>query len=416
MRSRPRIIAAALMLSALGAAAQTKHDLAVFAAGSLRAPLTEIARAYEARQPGQQVVLTFGASGLLKDRIQAGERADVFASANMEHPQALAAAGKASAVQRFARNALCALVAPAVAVTPDTLVDRLLDPLVKVGTSTPKADPSGDYAWLMFEQIEQHGRAGAFKTLTTKALQLTGGPASPPPPAGRSVYAALVNGGKADIFITYCTNAKAAALEQPALRVVAVPDTINVSADYGVTRITGAVSAATDFVDFLLSQGGQAILARHGFVAGATPAGVAVGGDVKRPATLGADALRGFGAPAQATFKSSRDVDGRQQHSIVRGVALRAVLEQAGLAERDRFDWRKTVVIAIARDNYRAVFSWPELFNTDGGGQVLLAYERDGVPLGTGEGPIALHAPGDIRTGPRHVKWLERIEVRILRD
>jgi ABC-type molybdate transport system substrate-binding protein len=37
-------------------------------------------------------VLTFGASGLLKDRIQAGERADVFASANMEHPQALACA------------------------------------------------------------------------------------------------------------------------------------------------------------------------------------------------------------------------------------------------------------------------------------------------------------------------------------
>jgi ABC-type molybdate transport system substrate-binding protein len=80
------------MFSTVGAAAQTKNDLAVFAAGSLRAPLTEIARAYEASQPGQRVVLTFGASGLLKDRIQAGERADVFASANMEHPQALACA------------------------------------------------------------------------------------------------------------------------------------------------------------------------------------------------------------------------------------------------------------------------------------------------------------------------------------
>jgi hypothetical protein len=44
-----------------------------------------------------------------KDRIAAGERADVFASANTEHPRALAAAGKAGAVSRFVRNALCPL-------------------------------------------------------------------------------------------------------------------------------------------------------------------------------------------------------------------------------------------------------------------------------------------------------------------
>jgi len=29
---------------------------------------------------------------------------------------------------------------------------------------------------------------------------------------------------------------------------------------------------------------------------------------------------------------------------------------------------------------------------------------------------LTLEAPSDIRAGPRHVKWLERIEVRILRD
>ena len=38
---------------------------------------------------------TFGASGLLKDRIVAGESPQVFASANMEHPEALVAAGRA---------------------------------------------------------------------------------------------------------------------------------------------------------------------------------------------------------------------------------------------------------------------------------------------------------------------------------
>jgi len=150
--------------------------------------------------------------------------------------------------------------------------------------------------------------------------------------------------------------------------------------------------------------------------AATTDGGVTVSGDIQRPAELSVETLRAFPAPGQVTFKTSRDVDGRQQQTTVRGVSLKAMLEQCGLAERDRFDWRKAVVIAIARDGYRAVFSWPELFNTEGGAQVMLAYERDGVPLGANEGPIALHAPNDIRTGPRHVKWLERLEVRVLRN
>lgn len=144
---------------------------------------------------------------------------------------------------------------------------------------------------------------------------------------------------------------------------------------------------------------------------------LAVTGDVKRTLSLSVGALREFPAAAQTSYRSSREVSGVAQSATeVRGVRLLAVLEQAGLAERDRLDWRKAVVIAIARDNYRAVFSWPELANTGGGAQVMVAHERDGAPLGAQEGPLAIHAPGDTRTGPRHVKWLQRIEVRILRD
>jgi ABC-type molybdate transport system substrate-binding protein len=179
--------------ASLGTQAQVDHELRVYAAGSLRAALTEVAQAFERAEPGVRVQFTFGASGLLKDRIAAGERADVFASANMEHPQSLASAGMAGPVQRFTRNAMCALVAPTMDVTPDTLVDRLLDPATKVGTSTPKADPSGDYAWMVFRRIEQQGRRGAFRSSPT-SLQLTGGPNSPPPPVGRNVYAELVRG------------------------------------------------------------------------------------------------------------------------------------------------------------------------------------------------------------------------------
>ena len=142
-----------------------------------------------------------------------------------------------------------------------------------------------------------------------------------------------------------------------------------------------------------------------------------VSGDVKRPLALDAASLRALPAAAQTSYRSAREVAGQPTAAtVVSGVRLFAVLEQAGLAERDRFDWRKAVVIASARDGYRVVFSWPELANTAAGAQVMVAYERDGAPLDAQEGPLALHAPGDTRTGPRHVKWLNRLEVRILRD
>lgn len=237
----------------------------VFAAGSLRAAMGELADAF-ARQGGARPRLSFGASGLLKDRIVAGERADVFASANMAHPQALVDTGRAHAVRVFARNRLCALASPSFSLRGQPLALRLLNADVRLGTSTPQADPSGDYAFEMFERIEARyaAPAGAAAALKAKALQLTGGSQSPPP-ADRSVYGMLVAGGQADVFITYCTNATQAQREQPALQVLPIPDAYNVGSDYGLAVLHGAAPSASDFADFVLSAPGQAILATHGF-------------------------------------------------------------------------------------------------------------------------------------------------------
>ncbi len=132
-----------------------------------------MSQAFEKSAPFK-VQAKFGASGLLKDEIAGGARAEVFASANMEHPRALAAAKKSGPVVLFARNKLCALVRPGLAVTSDTLLERMLDPQVKLGTSTPKADPSGDYAFEAFRKAETV-RTDARAVLEKKALQLTGG-------------------------------------------------------------------------------------------------------------------------------------------------------------------------------------------------------------------------------------------------
>lgn len=252
--------AAVLLLACMVGSASAKDPVRLFAAGSLRQAMAELAA--EFGEPG--VEATFGASGLLRDRLSKGEPADVFASANMQHPASLAQEGKAAAPQRFARNRLCALVRPGLPVESATILDTMLDLSIKLGTSTPKADPSGDYAWQVFARAERI-RRGSAAALERKALQLTGGPRSTPPPPGRSLYAMLVGGGAADVFLTYCTNAFEARAELRGLQVIELPPALSVGADYGITLMHGARPDARRFVEFVLSDRGQAILARRGF-------------------------------------------------------------------------------------------------------------------------------------------------------
>ena len=78
-------------LLAAGAASAQEAPLEVHAAGSLRGAFVELAQAFQ-KAGGAPVKASFGPSGLLKDRLAASSGPGLFASANMEHPQALAAA------------------------------------------------------------------------------------------------------------------------------------------------------------------------------------------------------------------------------------------------------------------------------------------------------------------------------------
>jgi molybdate transport system substrate-binding protein len=236
------------------------------AAGSLKGALTDVAKAYEA-STGSKVEAKYGPSGLLKNEITGGARADVFASANMEHPQALHDEKKSGPVIRFARNKLCALVRPGLALDSASLLKHMLDPNVKLGTSTPKADPSGDYAFEVFRKADAI-KPGAQALLEKKALQLTGGAVSATPPSGHTAYGWHVAEGRADIFLTYCTNALAAQKEDSQQQIVPLPDSLAVGADYGLTVMLGASSSAQQLVEFIMSSQGQQILVSHGFTAG----------------------------------------------------------------------------------------------------------------------------------------------------
>lgn len=84
-----RRIAAALAIVAMAAAMPVAmavdadaQQLHLLAAGSLREVLGEIGRQYRAGA-GIEIVAGFGPSGLLRQRIEKGEHADLLASADM---------------------------------------------------------------------------------------------------------------------------------------------------------------------------------------------------------------------------------------------------------------------------------------------------------------------------------------------
>ncbi len=94
-----------------------------------------------------------------------------------------------------------------------------------------------------------------------------------------------------------------------------------------------------------------------------------------------------------------------------RGVRLTDVLDHVGIATTGHKDARRMVIVARATDGYVATFSWNELYNTSIGKDVLVAWEKDGKPLDVHEGQLLLISGQDIKTGPRHVRWLNSIEV-----
>lgn len=243
--------------------------VSLHAAGSLRGALLDIAEAFQS-ETGIPVSAQFGASGLLKDRLAGGEAGEVFASANLEHPRALARAGLAGPAVLFARNELCAFLRPGLAATSATLLELMLDPEVRLGTSTPKADPSGDYAFAVFAKAEAV-KPGAKAALEAKALKLTGGPDCLPAPEGLNVYGHKLASGEADIFLAYCTNARPLAKEQPGIAMLPLPAPLAVGANYGLTVLNGASLGGYRFAMSILSPQGQAILARHGFAAPGLP-------------------------------------------------------------------------------------------------------------------------------------------------
>jgi ABC-type molybdate transport system substrate-binding protein len=239
-------------------------SVTLYASGILRGALSEIAQAFS-REHNISIKIEFDHSALLQKRLLNGEHSDIFVSVDMENPTVWLKANKSSPVVNFIRNKMCAIVKPSFKVTPNNLLDWMLNPEIRLGTSTPNEDASGDYAQEIFRKAEKV-QPGSFHELNQKALRLVGGRNSPVVPKGKNEIAYFITETQqVDIFLSYRTDARLAVLAAPSMQIVELPEHLAVKANYGMTLMNNARSYGVMLAMYILSQNGQQILTKYGF-------------------------------------------------------------------------------------------------------------------------------------------------------
>ena len=254
-----------------GAASAQDNGLVLYGAGSLREAMTEMAALFS-RERGIAVRTEFGASGRMRERIEAGDKVDVFTSADIGHAARLVADGRASVMAMFARNDLC-LLAPASRVQAGSAgaLDALLEEGIKIGVSPARIDPLGDYTVQLFD-VADKVRPGSGPALRGRAVVIDNPPGTPPAQSGDLVLDAL-HDGRIGLAIVYCSSKARFARLDPALTMVAFPPELTVGPQYGLAVIKGAKPDSMLLALTILSPAGQKILAANGFRPIASPDG-----------------------------------------------------------------------------------------------------------------------------------------------
>jgi molybdate transport system substrate-binding protein len=231
-----------------------RGEITVFAASSLTDAFNAIGKGFEGAHPGTKVTFNFGASSALATQINEGAPADVFASADDVNMQVVAGKGGVGTPTPFASN-----TPVVVAANNSTLVQSFADlatPGMKLVLAA-KDVPIGRYARAILSNASSSGGiAPDFAARVLANLKSE--------EANVRAVLSKVQLGEADAGIVYRTDIAAAAGE---VRAVAIPQQYNVVAQYPIAAVKRSKNGATAqaFIDYVLSDAGQAILARYGF-------------------------------------------------------------------------------------------------------------------------------------------------------
>ena len=95
----------------------------------------------------------------------------------------------------------------------------------------------------------------------------------------------------------------------------------------------------------------------------------------------------------------------------VKGVLLKDILDKVEIDAENHKVLSEYYFVCIASDNYKVVFSWNEIFNSDVGKSVYIITGQDGSWAYVLDNRIALVSSKDHMTGRRYVKGLQKIVI-----
>ena len=225
------------------------HDqpLVVLAASSLREAFDELGAGFEVEHPGVRVELAFSGTQELRAQVEHGARADVFASADLAHMEALVREGLALEPSVFARNIPVVVVAPGAPVR--TFAD--LPSAERIAIGAPEV-PIGRYAAAVLDRAQEALGDGFRDRVEARIVSREFNV--------RQVLA-KVELGEAQAGIVYRTDVR------DGVSVVPIPEVLAVKPEYPISVLRGAPrpGLAHAFIAWVRSERGRRILVAHGF-------------------------------------------------------------------------------------------------------------------------------------------------------
>ncbi|SMF99436.1 molybdate ABC transporter substrate-binding protein [Burkholderia singularis] len=260
--SARRLFLHAATLAALAAGfgatsvAHAADELVVSAAASLTNAFQAIGDAYQKRHPGTKILFNFGASDVLMQQIAKGAPVDVFASADQKAmDRAVAERVIADGTRRdFAANSLV-LIVPADSRATFGSLRELAAPAVKrVAFGDPASVPVGRYTEGALKA------AGVWSEISAKGV------------LAANVRQSLDYVARGEVDAGFVFGTDAAVMPDRVKVVLNVPTQTPITYPVAVVQGSRHPAATQEFIAFVLSPDGQAVLARYGFKPAATAA------------------------------------------------------------------------------------------------------------------------------------------------
>jgi molybdate transport system substrate-binding protein len=219
------------------------NTITVAAAASLTEAFTQIGKEFEATKPGTTVIFSFGSSTTLATQIEEGAPVDVFAAANPATMKTVTDVGAAEPPTTFVSNIL-QIAVPKGNPGGITGLKDFADKTKKVAICAPQV-PCGTAAVSVFS-----------------AAKIKPAPDTLEPDAKATLQ--KVSSNEVDAALVYRTDVIAAKETVDGLEFSEARQAVNV---YPIAVLKGSMSAAAaqQFVDYVLSADGQAVLRRAGF-------------------------------------------------------------------------------------------------------------------------------------------------------